>query len=301
MKFTKAFKKEVRPSLKMAIHKRLAGWEDARSHKTLHASDLTKEDRQFCPREFALLDATKMKKKGEFIGTALMCTFHLGEAMHDLLRENWGLNESVGTWECLRCGARHKFQKKPKVCTMEASPGTKCGGKHFKYHEETFRSLSTGAVGNMDMILDLGEPKFRACEIKSIKADDFKTLVAPLSEHRLRTNLYMRMIEDSDHPQKHKINTQEALVFYICKGFGNKDESIAEAGIKDSGFSPFKEFWVQRDDTATEEAWKLAMSLHKFRQGGKMPQGICPNGLIKRAQICSAVKPCWSGQYPAGV
>lgn len=296
LKFVKSFKEEVRPSLKLRIHKRLAGWEEARCHKTLHASDMTK-DYGFCPREFALLDVTKVKPKGQFIGTSLRTTFDMGEALHDLLRESWGLKESVGTWRCFRCGVRHPFCKRPVTCGVEG-----CKSKLFSYKEETFFSQSTGAVGNIDMLVDLEEPLLRMVEIKSIDKDQYKELIAPLAEHSLRTNLYMRFIEDSSHPHKHKINLKEAIVFYVCKGFGTKDDSLAKADIKDAGFSPFKEFWVKRNDDQTQDIWTKAEVLHTFRKGGgKMPQGICVNGLCKRAQSCVMVKPCWSGQYPAGV
>ena len=300
MKFIKMFSQEAKPSLKFNIHRRLSGWEEARSKTLIHASDLTKEH-GFCPREIALLTITKKKQKGSFIGTSLRTTFDMGEALHDLLREKWGLHEAVGTWRCLRCGTLHKFCKKPSTC-LHPYLNQECGNKVFSYKEETFHVDSIGGVGNMDMLVDLGESKLRVVEIKSIDKDQFKALEAPLAEHKWRTNLYMRMIEQSTHPNKTAINCTEGLVFYICKGFGVKDESLSKAGIKDGGFSPFKEFWVKRDDSTTQDIWMKAELLHQFRVGdGKMPKGICPTGLCKRAQECPAVQACFSGQYPGGV
>lgn len=288
------------PSLKVRIHKELACYDEARDHKIVHASDLTKED-EFCPREFALADLLKVKRKGQFLSTSLMTTFDSGDAISDLVRTKWAVRHAIGTWECIYCGIKHKFTKRPKVCGENG-----CGSTSFRYHEESFWSNSCGAVGNLDMLADLNEPKHRVVEIKTIDKDFFKELVAPLAEHRLRTNLYLRMVEDSSHPCKNHINTKEGIILYVCRGFGIKDDTMEKLGIKGDNFSPFKEYFVQRDDSETQDSWDKASELKAFRENKKekgkafMPEGVCATGLTKRAKVCNCVKACFGGQYPVG-
>jgi hypothetical protein len=284
-----------KPSLKMNIHKRLPEYDNGRSHKVLHASDMTK-DEEFCAREYALMDVVKAKKKGQFLGTSMKMTFDLGDAIHDLVREKWALGESIGSWYCFKCGSVHPFQKRPSKCGYQG-----CPGKHFKYREEMFMSQDHGATGSIDMLADFGEPLLRIVEIKSIDKDQFKELVGPKAEHKWRTSLYLRLIENSSHPNKKRINLQEGLVFYVVKGYGVKDETLKAEGLKDTAFTPFKEYWVQRDDNSTNGIWQRAIDLYDFRKNGAgMPQGICTQAFCKRAQSCSMHVPCWSGKYPAG-
>ncbi len=293
MSFFKKHAAMVKPSLKLALHKEMAGWRPERTHKVLHASDLTKKE-GFCPREFALLDLTGKKPKAQYIGTSLKATFDLGEALQKRFNEEWGRKFMVGTWKCVYCSQKHPFQKHPGKCT-------KCGCKALDYHEERFQCEASGTDCGIDALVDLGEPLLRIAEVKTIKADDFKTLLAPLAEHRWRTNLYLRVLAESSRPEAKRINTQEALVFYICKGFGNKDTSLAENGIKDAAFSPFKEYWVSRDDSVTEAAFQQARALKLFRDGvGGVPEGVCPTAYCKKASHCIVSKECWGSDFPAG-
>ena len=152
------------------------------------------------------------------------------------------------------------------------------------------------------MLVDLGEPLLRVVEIKSLDKDEFKKLVAPKGEHWYRTSLYFRIIDDSDHPYKDKINLKEGIVFYVSKGYGNKCDDLKEAKAKDAHISPFKEYFVKRQDDEVQEIWERAKVLHQFRTGtGKMPHGICPNSMCKRACACTMIKHCWSGSFPAGM
>lgn len=303
--FVKKIITEIAPSLKFELHRSLAGWEDARCHKTLHASDMTR-DEGFCPREFALHDALNTKRRGQFIGTSLRTTFDMGDMLSDLVREKWAVHKTVGTWRCLKCGSLHQFCKYPKICnTKQLDPNgnvvSTCNSRVFRYKEEQFIVPSISASGSLDMLYDAGLPKLIPVELKSIDKDQFKALVAPHAEHSWRSNLYQRLIANSLHPQKDHIDQKRMLVLYVCKGYGVKDETIKPAGIKDTEFSPFKEYWVQRDDKLTNDIWKKAEALKKYRsKEGGMPQGICDNSYCKRAMSCSALKPCWSGNYPIG-
>lgn len=279
-------------SIRKVLHDNMGGWREARDPAILHASDLTR-DKEFCPREFALMDATGKKPKDEYINTALAMAFDVGEAVHELVRNKWLGDSAVGHWTCAKCGMKQFFAKRPIGHACGA--GGKCD---WRYHEVKF--TAHGVSGSIDAIVDVGLPKHRIVEIKTIKAEDFKTLLAPQPEHRWRTNLYLRLIDQSDSPYKDRIDTDTAHILYVSKGFGNKDLSLAEHGIKDT-LTPFKEFTVKRNDDQTDKLIAQARHLHAYRQGGPMPGGICSTVMCKRAQGCNMVAECWSGKYQAGV
>lgn len=291
LKIIKAMKKAV--SIKMMIHEALAGWEPPRNHDTLHASDLMKA-LEFCPREFAFIQMGLAKKKGSFVGTALRITFDHGRDMEWRLRNEWLRHVISGWWKCGVCGTRHKSFGKAPQCNCP-----KCGyGHQWEYDEVNFVSPKSGISGAIDAIVDVKEPKLRILEIKSIAIDAFRKLEAPLAEHKFRTSLYMRLAGESHLPESERVNSQEANILYVAKSFGVKDESMKEAGISDSAFSPFKEFTIQRDDSLVETPVNKAKvyTFWKHTQEG-MPCGVCVNGLTKRAQSCSAVSACFSGHH----
>jgi len=290
LKFLVALKKQ--PSIKLMLHSRLAAYEEARDPSIIHASDLMKE-KEYCPREWALYDLTKTKPQGQFIGTALRATFAHGRDMEARLRNDWLGDVIVGRWDCSVCHHLHPaFGKKPKVdCQF-------CKHYRWEYYETRFHCKTSGISGGIDAIVDVGQMKHRILEIKSIDKDQFKELVAPLAEHRFRTSLYLRLAEESELDSSNSVNVQEAHILYVSKSFGFKDTSMAEAGIKDAPFSPFKEFIVSRDDSLVATSVNKATALTVARTAGGVPCGVCVNALTKRAQSCDAKKHCWSGQFP---
>jgi CRISPR/Cas system-associated exonuclease Cas4 (RecB family) len=279
----------------MYIHSKLPSSEESRSHKIIHASDLTKEDEEFCPREFAIMDLYNHRRKKRFIGTALRTTFDVGEAYHDLVREEWAKEICIGTWVCLACGHKHKFTMKPFKCSYDG-----CTGTSFRYSEEVFWSGEGNYVSSMDMLVKYkNHSKLYIVEIKSIDKDKFKPLVAPLAEHRLRTSLYLRSISMSDHPHRDRINTKKGIIFYVSKGYGIKDTTLKENGIPDMPFTPFKEFVIDRDDESTQYLIDRAIVLDDFRRGsGKVPLPIYPTAMNTRCKSCQFLKICWSGKIP---
>lgn len=295
LKIIKAMKKQV--SVKNLIHSRLAGWEKPRSHSKIHASDLMR-DLEFCPRELALLDLGKGKKRDQYIGTALRITFDHGRDVEYRIRNDWLRDIAVGTWKCGVCGTLHS--------TFGKVPTNKCGTcsyERWEYEETRFSSEKTGVSGGIDLILDVGEPKLRIVEIKTIDKDEFKKLQAPLAEHRFRTSLYLRLAEEESADFSERVNTKEANIIYVTKSFGFKDEELSKDGIKDSPFSPFKEFVVQRDDSLSAIPLAKAEVVTAWRadQSVGMPCGVCVNGLSGRAQKCPVVSACFSGEYPQEV
>ena len=294
LKVLQSIKKPV--SVKMMIHRRLAGWEKARSHIVIHASDLMK-DVEFCPREMALLDMNLGKKKDSYIGTALRITFDHGRSVENLVRNDWLRDVAVGDWECGVCGSVHAtFGKVPKVkCN--------CGYNRWVYKESRFMSEKNGASGGLDLILDVGEAKLRIIEIKTIDKDEFRKLVAPLAEHKFRTSLYLRLVEESNSELAARINLQVSNILYVSKSYGFKDETLKANGVPDTPFSPFKEYEVLRDDTMSETPLGKAEVLTAWRRDRTigMPCGVCKNAMTARAAQCPVAPACFSSNYPAKI
>lgn len=267
------------------MRKELGGYQPARSHETVHASDITKPD--FCPRQTALLTILKLKKKDEYISTALQTTFDIGNQIGDLFCEQWAGQHVWGNWRCCKCDSLVTFKQKP--LNVPCKHGGKC---EWKYEEVKFISQKYQVSGSLDAIMDLGAPKLFVTELKIIAVDAFEKLVAPLAEHRIRTNLYLNLVENSSSAFNGRINTQEARVFYISRGFGKKHPEYNE-------ILPFKEFKVERDDSSLAPYLKKAEEVVVFKKTGAIPHGICKTSMDSPAKKCSVCKQCFSGKYPA--
>ncbi len=296
MKFAKSISKKKDVSIKTLIHERVPGMEPARSLKNIHASDLTKTDREFCSRERVLLDITKKKGKSEFIGTSQRITFDLGRALQEMFNMSWLNDVMYGCWRCTSCGTSMNDCSRPKGHCGKS--GMIC---NWFYEESRFTDPTSGAGGGVDSLINVGEPKLRMCEVKTIDKDYFKDLKTAMAEHRLRTNFYLRLIELDGRPFAKLINTKIAHILYICKGFGIKDVEITKKKtVKDNAFSPFKEYKITRDDDETDELLEKAKEVTDYRNGvGPIPAGVCPTSMCTRAKACPVIKECWSGKYPA--
>lgn len=282
------------PTLKFELHKRIAGVEPPRPHFPLRASDLMSDKTEFCPREHAFMDLGVASKKGSFVGTSLRMTFNHGNFMERQIRNTYLRDIVVGNWECGICKHVHpNFGKAP----LGKCPS--CGWGHkWEYQEPRFEDGETGVSGGIDMLLDVGQQKLLIVEVKTMTPDDFKTLAAPLAEHKMRTSLYLKLAASSTWSASNRVNTSEAKILYVTKSFGFKDETLRAAGIKDAAFSPFKEFTIKRNDSIITTPMAKAKVLKVWRDTKQgMPCGVCPNGLTKRAQACSAVAACFSGKY----
>jgi hypothetical protein len=278
-------KKQESLSLTRLVDQRLAGYQEQRTHKIVHISNLSRSD-GFCPREFALLDVTRKKPKGQYVSAALQVAFDNGKALSDLCRNRWLENDVVGDWICPYCESVIAFSKKPKV------PCPKCKARLWQYQEVQVVNAENNVVGSLDFLVDFGLPSHIAVECKSMARDIFDNLKAPLAEHRERCHLYLYHMAVTNTK---RIDLGRMLVFYVSKGYGVKNEAMGGKVM------PFKEFWVERDDKAVKKKYDQATPLAKFRKGGPMPSGICPTSFCGRAKACSVAMECFSGSYPAGV
>lgn len=302
MKFIKELRKKdqesAQDSIRLHLHNALANKQKARPTKRVHASEMWKSDMfgqsgEFCPREYALLDILEKRRPDEYIKTCSQMVFHFGHHVADIVIQALAeKGKAVGHWKCQYCEHLYKFQKRPRECS-------ECEHDKFDYIECRFKSKETDMSCGVDLLVPTLSGKHRIVELKSIKDEEFKKLEAPLQEHKRRTNLYMRIVEDSKGTRSKKINTQEAVVLYVSKGgYGCKDSNLHKEGITDGPFSPFKEFLVKRDDTVTQVKWEHTRTLKEWREGKRpMMKGLCPTRVCGRAQSCSVVEACFSGKW----
>ena len=279
--------------LKFLLHEHLHVRDPHRGVKTVHASELTHDEREFCPRFYALADVTKAKLPDRWLSTSESVTFAMGKWLQDQV-VHWfaEMGRAVGHWVCVSCNQLHEFQLRPVKCKS-------CGSRVFKPEEVRFVSAKSGASCGVDMLINTGKPLLVPVEIKTMDKDVFKALVAPLAEHRLRTTLYLRIIAESGHHWANRVDTSMAHVLYVSKGgFGCADPQLKTWDIYEH-FSPFKSYEVPRNDKLAEPQSRLARVVKQFREGKVgMPAGVCPTAMTKRAKICPLCKACFAGDYP---
>jgi hypothetical protein len=161
--------------LRYHLHRLLAHWEPARDIRDLHASTVTKEDPEFCPREYAILDELGKQPKGEFVTTAMQATYSLGNMVQERVTRWLRLSGlAVGNWRCCSCEHLHILCRKPEICTdcMEC--------EILDYEEPRFTSWVSGISCGIDVLVQLPtREKLLVVEVKSLMKDEFKRLVMP--------------------------------------------------------------------------------------------------------------------------
>lgn len=265
----------------------LGGYKQQRSHKTVHASDITKED--FCPRQFVLLNATKHPPTDVYIDPAMQATFDLGNAIAEVVCNSWLRDCAVGTWRCVRCNTMHQFSKFPGeqvVCSV-GKQDFKIGYCEYRYVEYGFKDPERKYTGSIDLLLDLGEPKLRVVELKIMAPDQFEKLENPLPEHRVRTAVYLNLIASSQDEHAQKINTLKGTVLYVSRAFGKKHDGY------NGKILPFKEYDVLRDDKTIQVYLDKAVSVAHARNSGIIPARICDSHFCKQASKCPVRAICF--------
>jgi hypothetical protein len=287
-------------SVKHLIHRKLAGMEPARPHFPLRASTLLKSGYEFCPREHALMDLQQGAPKAQFVGTSLRYTFDHGKDAEKRVRNVYLRQEAIGHWKCRVC----KHIDSAFGHCPDPKPCPKCGFKyHWEYMEPEFDHPTTAVQCHIDALIKFPEkPKLHLVELKTMAGDEFKKLMAPLAEHKLRTSLYLQMVAESEWEGKQRVDTSEASILYISKAFGCKDEDLAKHKVKDAPFSPFKEFNVKRDDKLNAKTMARARVLKIWRDTGSdvkaLPAGICKSTMDPRAKQCPTCVSCYGGKFP---
>lgn len=253
----------------------------------IHASDLTKAE--FCPREVALLDYHGMSRPPEYLPPALRVTFDAGRLTEKLVREFWLGDAAYGEWRCARCNHQWSgLRPKPKKCLGCQTSDL------IEYRELRFEHPETGASGSIDVLVKLGNQKLTVVELKIMSQTEFDTVVAPLAEHRERTSLYLRLIEESNCAHKDMIRTDEARVLYVSRGHGKKNDQ------HDKQILPFKEFVVTRQDPPTEKYLAKAREIRAYQVHKIMPFGLCKTVNDPRSKSCSVKTLCMGGGFLPG-
>ena len=289
-KFKRASELKKEQGLKFLLHSELAIVDPPRSLDILHASELTREDREFCPRERALLLRDGDNRKEERLGTSLNVTYQVGRWYENQVRNVWLRKYALGNWGCVNCLHTHEYQTVPESCDNcgETDP------ERITYIEPRAYSPKYDTSCGIDFLL-WKEQMLTPVEIKTIKAEDFKVLHAPMSEHRKRTAFYLDLLSHSTWMDFDvKINLDYGILLYVCKGFGFKDDFEGRVGVPDANFSPFKEFRVKRADGKTlKSVYQKALDVKAFKKNKKLPKRICPNLTCTRAKWCSVKKTCF--------
>ncbi|MGW8177575.1 MAG: hypothetical protein ACWGQW_02100, partial [bacterium] len=253
MGFIHTYGKPPRKAIKTMLDEALSIPSQRHSINPLHASDLTSGTSghylspEFCPREFRLLDLTKKKRKPLYLSPSLHYTFDQGNYIEDLVRNKYLRANAYGDWKCKSCNISLISNGPPGTCAKPCS----C---RWEYKGLRFVNMVYGVTCGIDLVLNTLSPAgMQIVEIKSIKDADFKTLQAPLSEHKIRTLLYMRLYREENPPGHPLINTKEGVILYVSKGFGHKQA--------DGKMSPFKEFRIPSNDKLIQSYLKKARIL----------------------------------------
>lgn len=263
----------------------MQGFQHGRPRSVLHASDVTQPD--FCPRYEAFLDLEdKQISPGMYVSAALAATFDVGKATERLIVEQWGGDKVIGNWRCRICLTERSMCHKPTDTCIDH--------KHdWEYLQWPAVSQEYGISGSVDSLWNLGTPLWMMSELKIMSPTEFEGIIAPLPEHRIRTNLYMKLISDSNSVYKDRVNLHEARVLYTSRAYGKKND------IHGGEILPWKEYVVERNDADLLPVLDKAKQLKVFRETTQMPAGICPTALDKRAKKCDKCTECFSGKWPA--
>jgi hypothetical protein len=278
----KLLKTKLNPkhSVKELLLDRVGGNEPARSIHQLHASDLTKQEPDFCPRQFWLHRHLDIKRPDQYVQHAMRVTWDEGRDKQWRLNNEYLRDVMWGHWKCMKCGDMEKWQSYPPE-----TPNACVKGHHLWEYEEPVFEHPSGFTGSLDGVIQFTPAKRRMLEVKIMKGDDFKDLKAPLAEHRVRTQLYLRLLAEANTKPAASIDTSVAHILYWMRGHGVK---------ADGGISPFREFLIERNDEAVDKYIRMAQAL---RDG--VPEGVCADSLCSRANSCTVAKQCFSGKYPA--
>ena len=270
-------------TLKKLLHLHNGGMELARDPNHIHASDLTNEKHQYCPRERYIMVKYGLSWPDRMVNTVMRITFDMGHYTQALFNNRWLRDKHYGYWRCVACrDTQIGFGNKWKHC--------ECGGE-YQYQEMQFvhkdMDRLTGSTDSLVLLVD-GE-KLTMVEVKIMDKDEFKGLVAPLSEHTTRTRFYLWLMENSTNPAREFTDLKRAKILYIMRGYGQKDEK----GL----MSPFKEFDIERDDAQIQHLIEAAMATTVGINTGVPPKGVCSTMTCTRATHCPVRKECFSGEF----
>lgn len=269
------------------LHNAIPHAEAGRSLDTLHSSDVTKPD--FCPREYYLRSSNNIKPDGQYINTASTITFAYGNFMSSYLRNVWLRGYAIGDWVCINCGRKDYFCKNHNTEYIgKCICGTNC---NLAYKELQITLEKSRVSSSLDLVIDIGGVLPIVVELKTIGKKEFDGLKAPLTEHLVRAILYLHNIKSSSY--KDRLNTDELILLYTCKGFGSKNLDVRDYNPKDGLFSPFREFRVNYNRNIIAPYLDIVRSIDQAFDTGNPPEKICETSGCTRAEACGVVNLCF--------
>lgn len=248
-----------------------------RSAHEVHASDLTKDD--WCPRATAVYRLTNTQPKTRYLPVALRVTFDNGNAMASIIINKYLPGRARGGWECLKCSTYH-VGKRP-------APESPLCHHIWRYKELMFTHPTLDFTGSIDMFADLGRPDGKASviEFKTKNPEEFKKMVGPDAEHRIRNSLYLHLIARQT-TLPFPIDTESSRILYVSRGHGCQNEEYDD-------ILPFKEYIVKRDEDDIKDALARAALVKKYKDTGAMPVRTCLEQWSAPAKYCSANAKCF--------
>lgn len=249
-----------------------------RGYKKAHSSDLTKAT--YCPRMVALWREAGCPEEHEKVNATLAMTFRMGNLTAQLFCEDLGGESVWGNWVCRHCDDQHDQCYKPKPCSCHPDAT-------WKYEEIVFVHEESSASGSIDCFMDLRTGKLTLIELKIIGPEDFQKLLMPMWEHRIRTQMYLEIIANSNHPAKDLIHLDTAKVFYMCRTHGKKVATRKLARV-----TPFKEYDVKPDPAAVQKYLDKARQLKIWEDTGEYPEPLCSSADCDQAKECPYLEKC---------
>jgi hypothetical protein len=271
------------------LHNAMYDTEKPRSQKQIHASHVTNE---FCPRELIIVERDKVQLKAHPVPPPLRYTFDEGNDKQYRFNNDWMRPYHYGHWKCRICATEHTGYHPKDDPENDTSESCYAPEHQWEYQEMVFKDPVSGIIGSVDSILKLSSADpFLMVELKIMKGEDFRDLIAPLAEHTLRTMLYLYLIaHDKKNQMRKKMDLTKAHVLYMARGYGYKHA--------DHGVSPFKDFVVERNDALVMPYVNKGYAATIARKEKLLPMRVCDSMTCPRAKKCPVSKQCWS--QPAG-
>lgn len=242
----------------------------------IHASALTRPG--FCPRFAVFAHQTGDAGPDWEIPAALQATFDVGNATQQLLNEQWLREEMFGNWICYHCETLALACMRPQACAS-------CGKSRFKYIE--IELVTEHMVAHVDALINLEGDTLTVTEHKIMTPHQFKDLKMPLSEHRRRSALYLRMFKQVAAVMEKWTCAAKAIVLYTSRGHG--------AGSGRSGaILPWKQFFVDDTDDIVQPILDDAEAVHLGITTGRLPARVCTSINDQRAEGCPHRQRCFS-------
>lgn len=161
-----------------------------RKKLVFHPSEISYPNACYRKIQYSFLEALGIEFKKSYpfrVNAKLARIFNNGSYMHDRFQTYfWKMNILEGRWECKLCGAEF-YDTSPEECPECSCP------LFLKYDEVVVEDPKNLIYGHADGILN-GKKESVVLELKSMNEYRFKSLRAPLEEHKRQIMIYMYCI-----------------------------------------------------------------------------------------------------------